>query len=706
MKSLIDACLALSPTIPLYPLASFAVIIFFSKILKDRLSAFIACAAAGVSLALSIPICAGVFLDRSLAGEHAFAWQVLLISMGDFHINVGVLVDNLTAIMLVVVSLVSFLVHVYSTSYMHGDPRYPRYFAFLGIFTAAMLGLVMADNFLLLYISWELVGLASYLLIGFWFEKPEAAKAGVKAFLTTRVGDAGMFLGIATIFGVVLSARGMSGATLNFREIFAFLKDNQAVYYGAPIITVASVLLFMGAVGKSAQFPLHIWLPDAMEGPTPVSALIHAATMVAAGVYLVARLFPLFDFSPNALAVVALLGGFTALFAATMGLVMYDIKKVLAYSTVSQLGYMMLGLGVGGYTAGVFHLTTHAFFKALLFLGSGSVIHSCHDQDMRNMGGLGKKMPITCITFWIGTLALAGIPPFAGFWSKDEILAKAMKWYTGHGDFLHLLPYLFGAMAALMTAFYMTRLMVLTFSGEYRGHGHPHESPAAITVPLIVLATLAATAGLIGTPWANKFHEAINFTPAVVAEAPGHASESSRTAELTAAPAHEAAAAESGESEGEGAAETEKPNWLIMGVSTCIALLGMFLAGLIYKWKVISRDKIRSGLKPIHTLLSNKYYMDDFVQVVIMNGGLLFIGMLRWFDMNIVDGLVNLAGWIGVMWSKIEGWTDNRIVDGLVNLVGITIRAIGKVARLAQTGFVQNYLFIVLLGVLLMLLLR
>ena len=715
---LFDKCVELSPFIPLFPLASFFIIIFFGRILKARGSSALSIIAVGTSLALSIPITFGVFMGRAFTPGHEFSWQYQLITMGAFHLKIGVLVDNLTAVMLFVVTLVSFLVHVYSTSYMHGDERYGRFFAFLGIFTAAMLGLILADNFLLIYASWELVGLASYFLISFWFEKPEAAKAGVKAFLTTRVGDAGMFLGIVIIFGLLLHARGMGGVTLNFKEVFQFLNDNHAIYYGAPIMTAAALLLFLGAVGKSAQFPLHIWLPDAMEGPTPVSALIHAATMVAAGIYLVARLFPIFVFSPTALFVVALLGGFTALFAATMGLVMYDIKKVLAYSTISQLGFMMLGLGVGGYTAGVFHLTTHAFFKALLFLGSGSVIHACHNQDMREMGGLRKFMPITYATFWIGTLALAGIFPFAGFWSKDEILTDALKWTATHPDSLsatlHWLPYLFGAIAAFMTAFYMTRLMLLTFNGEYRGHGHPHESPKAITWPLMLLAFLAMTSGLLGTPWKNKFHEVIHFTPPAFMAAESGAHGAKETDKLTpAAEGHAAVAAHEAEAKGEEAAGAhseggegeggghEGPNWFVMILSTIIAVSGIFLGYAIYQWKWISREAVRRIFAGPRTVLMNKYYMDDFVQVVIMGGGFKLIQALRWFDMNIVDGLVNLTGWLGVVWSKIEGWFDKWIVDGLVNLVGMIVRAVGKVTRLMQTGYIQNYIFFLLAGLLL-----
>ncbi|MEW5946951.1 MAG: NADH-quinone oxidoreductase subunit L, partial [bacterium] len=488
-ESAFNAALRLSPLIPLFPFLAFAAIVLFTRTLGNRLSAALSIGSLLVSALISSVIFTGVFfLGLEFRDGEAYTAGIELLRLGDFTLNVGILVDNYTAVMLLVVTLIGSLIFIYSTGYMHGDPLYPRFFAYLAFFAGAMLTLVLADNFALLYVGWELVGLASYLLIGFWFHKPSAAKAAVKAFVTTRVGDVGMFVGIAILFSLTVGYYGMSGATFNFNAIFRMLHEHTELY-GAPVITAAALFLFMGAVGKSAQFPLHIWLPDAMEGPTPVSALIHAATMVAAGVYLVGRTYPIFDFAPAALLTVALVGGFTALFAAAIGLVMYDIKKVLAYSTISQLGYMMLALGVGGFTAGIFHLFTHAFFKALLFLCSGSVIIGCHhEQDMRRMGGLRRRMPVTFVTFLIGSLSIAGIFPLAGFWSKDEIIADALKWARAAPDILHYLPYLFALCAALMTAFYMFRLMFLTFGGDYRGHGEPRETPPAMTVPLAVLA--------------------------------------------------------------------------------------------------------------------------------------------------------------------------------------------------------------------------
>ncbi len=675
MAGLFDTALLYSPLIPVFPLLAFAIIVFFSKVLRNRPSAAVAITGIGISLAISAVIFFGVLTGHEFAHGHAYTRSIELMQLGEFRLRAGVFVDNLTAMMLIVVTLVSFLVFVYSTSYMHGDPMYPRFFAYLSIFAAAMLILVLADSLLLIYIGWELVGLASYLLIGFWFHKPEAARAAVKAFLTTRIGDTGMLIGIAMLFGLTIKFNGMAGATFNFVEVFNTLHKHPEIY-GGTFITFAAVFLFMGAVGKSAQFPLHIWLPDAMEGPTPVSALIHAATMVAAGVYLVARAYPIFDFAPSGMLFVALIGGFTAFFAATMGLVMYDIKKVLAYSTISQLGYMIMGLGVGGYTAGVFHLFTHAFFKALLFLGSGSVIHACHTQDMREMGGLRKKMPITYIAFLLASLSIAGIFPFAGFWSKDEILNDAQLWMLGHGDVLHALPLIFGCLAALMTAFYMFRLMFLTFSGEYRGHGHPHESPLAITGPLMVLIVPTVAAGWLGTPWANKFHHLVNFTSFKAAE------------------------------HGIAHGGVIHVNYTIMAVSTVIAISGIVLAAMVYRWNIISRDRIRTVFAPLRQLLINKYYLDDLVDHGILPLGAVFIKCLSWFDKNIVDGVVNFSGWFGVLLSRMYGWFDKWIIDGAVNLIGYIVKWTGVVARFFQTGNLQNYALFLLIGVLLILLLK
>ncbi len=403
-----------------------------------------------------------------------------------FSMSMGMLADGLAAMMLVVVSIVSFLVHLYSMGYMHGDSRFSLFFTFLQLFSASMFGLVLANNYLQMYIFWELVGLCSYLLIGFWYEKQSASDAAKKAFLTTRVGDVGMMIGMLLIF--------FTTGSFAFGDIFGMV---EAGTIPATILTASSILLFCGAVGKSAQFPLHVWLPDAMEGPTPVSALIHAATMVAAGVYLVGRSFPLFSASPQAMMTVAIIGVFTAIFAATIAVVQTDIKKILAYSTISQLGYMIFALGMGAYVAGLFHLMTHAFFKALLFLGAGSVIHATGTQEISEMGGLAKKMKVTTWTFVIGSLSLSGFPIFAGFWSKDEILGFAFD--TGRYVFFAI-----GAFTAFLTAFYMFRLIFVVFAGK-QSHAseHAHESPKTMTIPLVILSVLAVIAGYIGAPFVS-----------------------------------------------------------------------------------------------------------------------------------------------------------------------------------------------------------
>ncbi|MBG7617620.1 MAG: NADH-quinone oxidoreductase subunit L, partial [Chloroflexi bacterium] len=394
------------------------------------------------------------------------------------NINVGIILDPLTVIMLVVITSVSLMVQIYSQGYMQGDPGYQRYYAYMSLFTTSMLGLVLVDNLLLMFVFWEMVGLCSYLLIGFWFQKPSAANAAKKAFIVTRVGDFGF---LAAIVLLLKETGTLDVAQLNGMAEFGLI--------GATVLTLAGLGIFLGAVGKSAQFPLHVWLPDAMEGPTPVSALIHAATMVAAGVFLVARTYPIFAASETAMTTVGIIGAVTCIFAASIGLVMNDIKRVLAYSTISQLGYMMLGLATGGVAVGMFHLLNHAFFKSLLFLGSGNVNHATGTFDMRKMGGLKKIMPWTYRTFLIASISMAGIWPLSGFWSKDEILATA--W--------HEQPLLFwlALITVFMTAFYIFRVIFMTFHGEYRGEGHPHESPRVMIAPLIFLAMLAVFSGLV-----------------------------------------------------------------------------------------------------------------------------------------------------------------------------------------------------------------
>ncbi|HHI02639.1 MAG TPA: NADH-quinone oxidoreductase subunit L, partial [candidate division Zixibacteria bacterium] len=475
--------------IPLFPLIGFLINGLFLGRLSKKFVSFIACGAVGLSFfysahlffeLLSLPA------DARIIEEILFVW----IPSGQFNVNIGFLLDPLSIVMVLVVTGVSFLIHIYSIGYMHDDPGYARYFTYLNLFVFSMLILVLADNYLLMFIGWEGVGLCSYLLIGFWFEKKSATDAGKKAFIVNRIGDFGFLLGLFIIFWQV--------GSLDFATVFEKAPAMFAV--GGTLITAATLLLFLGATGKSAQIPLFVWLPDAMEGPTPVSALIHAATMVTAGVYMIARSNVLYMMAPTTLAVVAIVGMATAFFAGTIALAQNDIKRVLAYSTVSQLGYMFVACGVAAFTAGIFHLMTHAFFKALLFLGSGSVIHAmAGQQDMRYMGGLKKYMPTTYWTFIIATLAIAGIPLFSGFFSKDEILWKAFSSQYG-STWL----WVFGFLAAGMTAFYMFRLVYLTFFGKERMESqtreHLHESPKVMTVPLMLLAVLSIVGGYVGIP--------------------------------------------------------------------------------------------------------------------------------------------------------------------------------------------------------------
>ena len=467
--------------VPLFPLLSFLVLILFGRRFKES-SFKIAIFLTLLSTIFSIL----VLFERFTAPTYKS--EALWLAIGEVQLTVGFEVNQLNALMLVIVSLVSFLVHTYSAGYMKGDDRFSVYYAYLGLFTFAMLGLVLSPNLLQTYIFWELVGVGSFLLIGFYFYKEEAKQAAKKAFIMTRIGDVGLLIGMILLFWQV--------GSFEYDEIFQAVSDG---VLSQGMITLTAILIFIGAVGKSGQFPLHTWLPDAMEGPTPVSALIHAATMVAAGVYLVAAVFPLFEASEAALMTVAIVGAITAIFAATIALVQTDIKRVLAYSTISQLGYMMLALGTAGYVAGVFHLTTHAFFKALLFLAAGSVIHAVHTQDIEKMGGLWKKLPKTGLLFLIGTMAISGVPLLSGFFSKDEILIAT--WNAGH-------PVLFtlAIITAFLTAFYMFRLFFMVFMGKSRGEQNEvHESPTIMILPMTVLAFLAIFAGYINTPWFGTF---------------------------------------------------------------------------------------------------------------------------------------------------------------------------------------------------------
>ncbi len=635
----------LSWIIPALPLTAFALIVFFTHN-NRRLSSGISIAAIATGFVYSI-----MLLLRQMGDNVPFEATATFALFPTLKLEVGIWIDALTAIMLVVVTLVSMLVQIYSLGYMHGDPRFSRFYAYLSLFTFSMLGLVLANNFFLIFCFWELVGLTSYLLIGFWFEKKTAADAGKKAFITTRVGDFGFMI------GVILLAKYCG--TLNYQEIFAQVGSG---VIPPEALTIAGIGVFCGAIGKSAQFPLHVWLPDAMEGPTPVSALIHAATMVAAGVYLVARSMTLYVASPDAALFVASIGIITSLLAASIALVQNDIKRILAYSTVSQLGYMIMALGLGAFTAGTLHLMTHAFFKACLFLCAGSVIHAAHTQDIQQMGGLRRKMPVTYWTMLIATLSIAGIFPLSGFWSKDEIVAATL----GHPVFMVLT-----LLVAFMTSFYMFRLIFLTFVGETRDHHsyeHAHESPKVMTWPLIVLAVLSVCAGWVAIPWLPHGYSSFAF----YGEAAHHG----------------------------------EVHYSVMFISTLVALCGIGLAYLLYVKKAISPQALGEKFKPIYTLLYNKWYFDEIYSATIVNPVLKLTDWLWKFDGGVIDWIVNAFARVTVWLSDIKQWFDQHIVDGAVNGLGYTVWVMGALLRQFQTGKVQLYGFFILFGIVLLLISR
>lgn len=599
--------------IPLLPLVSFVLLLVVGRRLKET-SAYVGVILTLVSFILSLL----VFLDQ-WQGAESYRAVTSWLSIGDFDLTVGYEVNPLNALMLVIVSFVSALVQLYSKGYMHGDERFPVFFAYLGLFTFAMLGLVISPNLLQLYIFWELVGLGSFLLIGFYFYKEEAKAAAKKAFIMTRIGDVGLFIGMILLF--------WQTGSFDYHEIFAAVEANEV---SQSMITLTAILIFVGAIGKSGQFPLHTWLPDAMEGPTPVSALIHAATMVAAGVYLVAAMFPLFEASQTALTVVAVVGGFTAIFAATIGLVQKDIKRVLAYSTVSQLGYMMLALGASGYVAGIFHLTTHAFFKSLLFLAAGSVIHAVHTQNIEEMGGLWKKLNITGPLFLIGSAAIAGVPLLSGFFSKDEILVAT------YADGRYGLFWIAVA-AAFLTAFYMFRLFFMVFMGESKTNlSKVHESPKSMTIPMIILGVFAVIAGYFNTTWFGTFLG--DYLTQNMAHVKHH----------------------------------ETHVWIPI-VATVVALLGIYCAYLIYGKKKYPR--MSETAPELHRLLLNKYYIDEFYGYTIINlvKGISYLG--HFVDRFIIDGLVKTVTgttqWLGKLGSSAQNGKVQTY--GTVVLLGLAI---------------------------------
>ncbi|HNX28675.1 MAG TPA: NADH-quinone oxidoreductase subunit L [Syntrophomonadaceae bacterium] len=614
--------------IPFLPFLGFALIaLFFHR--WPKISAAISILTIAASFVISVMIATAVFAEE---GGAVFEYSVRWLDMSGLQVDMGLLLDPLSALMLIVVTSIAALVQIYSLGYMKDDPGFASYFAYQSLFAASMLGLVIADNFGQMFVFWELVGICSYFLIGFWFGLDSAKNAAIKAFVTNRVGDFGFLLGILflqIIFGTLK---------------FSGLTEAVPQYTNMALLIPVAILLFMGPMGKSAQFPLHVWLPDAMEGPTPVSALIHAATMVAAGVYLVARAFFIFSSVPEAMMVIAVVGGFTAIFAATIALVQNDIKRILAYSTLSQLGYMMMAMGVGAMTAGMFHLTTHAFFKSLLFLGAGSVIHAMHgEQDIWKMGNLQKKMPVTTWTFIIGALALAGIPPLSGFWSKDEILLGAYA--SGHYGL-----YILGAFVAFLTAFYMFRLIFVAFFGSSREGEHAHESPGVMTVPLVILAAAAVSVGFINSPLLHHiFGEFIN-SPAGIQPHPSN---------------------------------------MIMISSSLIALAGIVLAWLIYQKEAVGHLALRNRFKGVYTLLLNKYYIDEIyakLGEIFVYGG---ARAMYWFDIHVVNGLVDLVALVTGKSGDTLKYTENgqvqnyamyMVAGALILVVLATMAAVSVIA--------------------------
>jgi NADH-quinone oxidoreductase subunit L len=640
--------------IPVFPAIGFLINGLFGRSLGKKVVSWVGPSVIGLSFLTSILIffeLIGRPPTQRVFEKVIFDWVV----SGSFQTVIGYQIDPLSILMALVVSGVSFFIHIYSVGYMHDDPGYTRYFTYLNLFVFMMLNLVLANNFLLMFVGWEGVGLCSYLLIGFWYEKDSASNAGKKAFVVNRVGDFGFLLGMFMIF--------IHFGTLDFTDIFGSLQKNPHLLDTATVTTI-TILLFVGACGKSAQIPLYVWLPDAMEGPTPVSSLIHAATMVTAGVYMVARCNVLYSLAPIAMAIVAIVGVATAIYTASIGFCQNDIKKVLAYSTISQLGYMFLGVGVGAFSAGIFHLMTHAFFKGLLFLAAGSVMHALSGElDMRKMGALRKKIPITFWTFFIATLAIAGIPGLSGFFSKDEILWQAFS--SSHG---HFLLWLVAAIAAGMTAFYMFRALFMTFFGQSRVEEHAahhlHESPKIMTVPLMILAVLSVIGGYVGVPHvlggANHIHE---FLAPVLGGGAEPAKVHAGISILSQAWA----------SSGEAGGHSATLELLMMVISVVIALIGIGIAYLFYVKNPAIPKMLAGKWKGVYTLVFNKYYVDELYEI-------LFINSLK----NLGTGL-----WKGF---------DDFVIDGLVNGIAYLIGWISGGLRKIQTGVVQNYAFSIIIG--------
>ncbi len=665
--------------IPLFPAAGFVINGLIGKRLPKAVIGIIASGAVLVSFIFSA---GAVWQLLQLSPEqrshtvklyewiNAGAVRTAEGPLANFTVDWSFLLDPLSSVMILVVTGIGFLIHVYSIGYMHEEDGYYRFFAYLNLFMFSMLTLVLGSNYLMMFIGWEGVGLCSYLLIGYYFHKKSAGDAAKKAFVVNRIGDWGLSIGVMLIF--------VYFGSLEFKAVGEKVREgvmSGVFHVSDPIFITIAIALFIGATGKSAQIPLYVWLPDAMEGPTPVSALIHAATMVTAGVYMVARSNFIYQMAPQAMLVVAVIGGITAFFAASIGLVQYDIKRVLAYSTVSQLGYMLLALGVGAFAAGIFHLMTHAFFKALLFLGSGSVIHAMHhEQDMRKMGALRKKIPWTFGTMLVGTLAIAGTPGLAGFFSKDEILWKAFSSNQGH-----VLLWLLGACVAGMTAFYMFRLLFMTFYGQSRVDHHTehhiHESPNSMIAPLVILAIGSIVSGYVGFPaWLggnNAFERFLEpvFEPLPIPHAP----------------------------------EAEYSHMVEAGmaaVSVAVALIGFSLAYSKYCKRSWEEPREVRMYGPFYRVFLNKWYIDELYDVLFVNRAKdAGVGMWK-FDAKVVDGLVNGSAWTTVESAVGSSWWDRWIVDGLVRFIGGFIKTISWPIRLIQTGYVQNYALVMILGIL------
>ncbi|MFQ5743505.1 MAG: NADH-quinone oxidoreductase subunit L [Acidobacteriota bacterium] len=694
--------------IPLIPIAGVLINgLLGRRFLNERVVAVVACGTIFLSFVLS----AGAFLglaqlvpeqrhqeivlyDWIPAGVAHLSGSPAAPDSAPFIVRFGFLLDPLSAVMILVVTGVGFLIHVYSIGYMHGDKGFYRFFTYLNLFAAFMLVLVLGNSYGMMFIGWEGVGLCSYLLIGYYFSKKSAGDAGKKAFIVNRVGDLGFLLGMLTIF--------FTFGSLDYSKVFVAAHNFDV---GAPVITAITLLLFIGAIGKSAQIPLYTWLPDAMEGPTPVSALIHAATMVTAGVYMVARSNVLYSLAPLSMTVVAAVGGITALYAASIALVQNDIKRVLAYSTISQLGYMFLACGVGAYAAGIFHLVTHAFFKALLFLGAGSVMHALSGElDMWKMGNVKKYMPITYWTFLVGTLAIAGIPGLAGFFSKDEIL-----WMAWAGPNGHPLLWALGALAAGLTAFYMFRMVFVTFHGSSRMdphvEEHAHESPLSITIPLTALASLAVVGGYIGIPAVLRvgplasLHEAGNIfewlAPVLGGESHAALMEHGSDGLLASLQPGLLQEAESAA----GTIHSAGLEFGLMAVSVLIALAGVALAYAIYIRQPGLADRLAERMSGAYRTLFNKYYIDELYDALFVNRAKDLGDGLWIFDDAVVDGIVNGVADSTVRAATAGGNFDNQVVDGAVNAVANDLQRTSRLFRTWQTGFVQNYVLIIVLGI-------